>query len=121
MNRVPYASLVGAIMYTMTCTLPDVAYGEISWKSSKQANIVDSTTEAEYVTSSEVVKEVVWIKNFLTKLGVVPSMSKPVTLLCDNNGAIVQAQEPISHQKTKHYCRKYYILREFFERGDIKL
>ena len=26
MSRVPYASAVGAIMYTMTCTDPDVAY-----------------------------------------------------------------------------------------------
>ena len=26
MSRVPYASTVGAIMYTMTCTRPDVAY-----------------------------------------------------------------------------------------------
>jgi hypothetical protein len=26
MSRVPYASAVGAIMYTMTCTRPDVAY-----------------------------------------------------------------------------------------------
>jgi len=26
MNRVPYASVVGAIMYTMTCTWFDVAY-----------------------------------------------------------------------------------------------
>ena len=26
MSRVPYASAVGAIMYNMTCTHPDVAY-----------------------------------------------------------------------------------------------
>ncbi|KAE9584914.1 putative RNA-directed DNA polymerase [Lupinus albus] len=26
MNRVPYASAVGAIMYTMACTRPDIAY-----------------------------------------------------------------------------------------------
>lgn len=26
MSRIPYANAVGAIMYTMTCTRPDVAY-----------------------------------------------------------------------------------------------
>ncbi|WRX30092.1 Reverse transcriptase [Theobroma cacao] len=56
----------------------------------------DSTIEAEYISAFEVAKEEVWIKKFVTKLGVVLSIVDPVTLYCDNNGAIAQAKEPRS-------------------------
>jgi hypothetical protein len=66
--------------------------GVVSWKSSKHETTADSTTEAEYIAVSEEAKECVWIKKFMTELGVVPSASGPLELYCDNNGAIVQAK-----------------------------
>ena len=45
----------------------------ISWRSVKQSSIADSTMETEYITASEAAKEVVWLKNFLLNLEVVPS------------------------------------------------
>ncbi|KAL8149711.1 hypothetical protein AgCh_006649 [Apium graveolens] len=50
--------------------------------------------EAEYIAASEAAKEAVWIRKFITGLGVVPSITDPVDLYCDNNGAIAQAKEP---------------------------
>ena len=75
----------------------------ISWKSSKQGTVADSTTEAEYIALSDAAKEAVWIKKFVTKLGVVPSIVNPVELYCDNTGAVAQAKEPRSHQRSKLY------------------
>ncbi|XP_071905726.1 secreted RxLR effector protein 161-like [Coffea arabica] len=72
--------------------------GVVCWKSSKQDTTADFTTEAEYIATSEATKEAVWIKTFVTELGVVPTIVDPVTLYCDNNGAIAQAKEPRSHQ-----------------------
>ncbi|XP_052880484.1 secreted RxLR effector protein 161-like [Gossypium arboreum] len=72
--------------------------GAVSWKSSKQSTVADSTTEAEYIVASEAAKEEVWINNFITRLRVVPSISDAIELRCDNNGAIVQAKEPRPHQ-----------------------
>ncbi|KAG8485641.1 hypothetical protein CXB51_018879 [Gossypium anomalum] len=43
--------------------------GAVSWKSSKQSTVADSTIEAEYITASEAAKEAVWIKKFITELG----------------------------------------------------
>ena len=50
--------------------------------------VADSTTEAEYIVASEGAKEDVWIRKFVSELGVVPSCSSPIDLYCDNNGAI---------------------------------
>ena len=95
--------------------------GAVSWKSSKQETTADSTTEAEYIAASEAAKEAVWMKKFITDLGVVPSISDPVPVLCDNNGAIAQAKEPRSHQKSKHILRRYHLIREIISRGDVSV
>ena len=48
----------------------------------------DSTIEAEYVAACEAAKEAVWLKKFLIELGVVPVPLSPITLYCDNSGAM---------------------------------
>ena len=93
----------------------------VSWKSSKQETVADSTTESEYIAASEAAKEAVWIRNFISGLGVVPSILDPLEIFCDNNGAIAQAKEPRSHQKSKHILRRYHLIREIIERGDVKI
>ena len=72
--------------------------GAVSWKSFKQSKIADFTTETEYITASEVAKEAVWMRKFIAELEVVPSITDPITVYCDNNGAIAQAKEQRSHQ-----------------------
>ena len=71
--------------------------GAVSWKSSKQDTVADSTTEAEYIAASSATKEVVWIKRFISELDRVHSIVDPIGLYYDNNGAIAQAKEPRSH------------------------
>ena len=45
--------------------------GAISWRSVKQSCIANSSMEVEYVTACEATKEVVWLKKFLSDLGVI--------------------------------------------------
>ena len=91
----------------------------MSWKNFKQQTIADSTTEAEYIAASEAAKEAVWMKKFITELGVVPEIKNPVPLYCDNTGAIAQAKEPRSHHKSKHILRCFHLVREIIERQDM--
>ena len=51
----------------------------------------------------------------------VPSIKNPVDVYCDNNGAIAQAKEPKSHQRSKHILKCYHLIREIIERGDVKI
>ena len=67
--------------------------GAVSWMSSKQDMVADSTTEAKYIAACEAAKEGVWIRNFLYDLGIFPASVKPLDLYCDNSGAIAQAKE----------------------------
>ena len=82
---------------------------------------VDSTIEAEYIVASDAAKEAIWIKKFVNQLGVVPSIADPVHLYCDSNGAIAQAKELRSHQRSKHVLRKYHVIREIIGRNDVKI
>ena len=66
----------------------------MSWKNSKQEIVAYSTREAEYIAATEATKKAVWIRKFVSKLGVVPSCSSSIDLYFDNNGAIAQAKEP---------------------------
>ena len=93
--------------------------GAVSRKSSKQSITIDSTTEAEYIAASDVAKEAIWIRKFITELGVIPSIESAVPLFCDNNGAITLAKEPRSHQKSKHIERRYHIIRELIGKGNV--
>ncbi|KAL4367776.1 hypothetical protein GQ457_05G023650 [Hibiscus cannabinus] len=95
--------------------------GAMNWKSSKQDTLVDSTTEAEYIAASEAAKEAVWIKKFISELGVVPSILDVVELYCDINGAIAQAKEPRSHQISKHILRRFHLIREIIDQRDVEI
>ncbi|KAJ9545069.1 hypothetical protein OSB04_024776 [Centaurea solstitialis] len=145
MKLIPYASAIGSIMYAMLCTRPDVAYsisvtsryqqnpGEAHWAAVKnilKRDLVEelkarhhssSTTEAEYIAASDAAKEAVWLRNFISDLRVVASISRPIDIYCDNSGAVAQAKEPREHHKSRHVLRKYHLIREIIGRGDVRI
>ena len=63
--------------------------------------------EDEYVVACEVAKEAIWLKKFLSILGVVRMEQVPITLFCDNSGAVAQSKDPSNHKEGKHIERKY--------------
>ncbi|KAL0548750.1 hypothetical protein IC582_013218 [Cucumis melo] len=75
--------------------------GVVVWRSIKQGCIADCTMEAEYVAACEAAKEAVWLRKFLHDLEVVPNMNLPITLYCDNSGAVANCKEPRSHKRGK--------------------
>ena len=48
--------------------------------------------EAEHIATSDATKEVVWMKKFITGLGIVRNISDPVKLYYDNTRVIAQAK-----------------------------
>jgi hypothetical protein len=95
--------------------------GAVSWRSSKQSVVARSTTEAEYIAALEAAEEAVWMKEFISELGVVLSALDPMVIYCDNNGAIANTQEPRSHKKFKHVKHRFHSIREHVIDGDVKI
>ncbi|TYK21841.1 gag/pol protein [Cucumis melo var. makuwa] len=95
--------------------------GLVVWRSINQGYIVDSTMEAEYVVAYEAAKEAVFLRKFLHDLEVVPNMNLHITLYCDNNRVVANSKESRSHKRGKHIERKYQLIREIMQRGDVIL
>jgi len=57
----------------------------VSWRSILQSNIALSTTEAEYMTMTEVMKEVIWLQGLLDDLEIEQDLLK---INCDSMSAI---------------------------------
>ena len=77
--------------------------GAVSWCSSKQSVMAGSTCEAEYIAASEASNEGVWMKEFISDLGVIPSASGPMKIFCDNTEGIQISQESQTHQETLQF------------------
>ncbi|GKA52510.1 putative reverse transcriptase domain-containing protein [Tanacetum coccineum] len=95
--------------------------GAVDRKSSKQSTTAMSATEAEYIAASEAVMKVVWIRKFISGLGIVPTINEPIKMFCDNSAALHFANEPGVQKGARHYHRRYHYVRECIELGEINL
>ena len=77
--------------------------------------------EAEYIAANDAAKEAVWMRKFMDQLGVVPAVKLPIPLYCDNTATISLVKEPRLHKRAKHILRKYHLIREIKNRGDIEV
>ena len=78
-----------------------------------------STCEAEYIAISEAANEGVWMMEFISDLGVIPSASDPMKIFCENTAAIALAKESRFHKRTKHIKRRFNSIRDRVKEGDI--
>ena len=71
----------------------------ISWKSSLQSVVVLSSTEVEFIATTEAVKEAIWLRGLLNKLWL---NQKTVQVFYDNQSAIHMVKNQMYHERTKH-------------------
>ena len=184
MEYIPYASVVGSLMYFQTCTRPDLSFavgmlgryqsnpgidhwkaakkvmrylqgtkdymltfrrsdqlevigysdsdfagcvdsrkstfgylfllGEwaISWKSAKQYVIALSTMKAEFVACYEATIHALWLRNFISGLGVVDTITKLLKIYCDNFAAVFFSKNDKYSRGAKHMELKYFAVKE---------
>ncbi|XP_052724118.1 secreted RxLR effector protein 161-like [Vigna angularis] len=193
MENIPYASVVGSLMYAQTCTRPDISFavgmlgryqsnpgmdhwkaakkvlrylqgtknhmftykrsnhlevigytdsdfagciytrkstygylyllarGAISWKSAKQSVIATSTMEAEFVACFEVTIQANWLRNFISGLGTVDSIAKPLKIYCDNSATVFFSKNDKYSKGAKHMELKYFVVKEEIQNHKVSI
>ncbi|GJT01160.1 hypothetical protein Tco_0822329 [Tanacetum coccineum] len=146
MQNVPYASVVGSIMYAVRCDLHWTTVKNILkyLRNTKDMFLVyegDLKRElkvscytdagyltdaddlksqtAEYVAAFDVLWKPYWAREIHYGLGVVPTIKKPINMYCDNTGEITIANESGITKGARHFCAKVHYLREVIVFGDI--
>ena len=102
-------SVFGYIIYF--CGIP------IAWRSKGMKRVVLSTTEAEYMALSEVVKELKFIVQLLQTMNI--EVELPITVHVDNVGAIWLSNNRTTIDKPKHIDIRTSFVKEYQEDGKI--
>ncbi|GJZ57751.1 hypothetical protein Tco_0613245 [Tanacetum coccineum] len=66
-------------------------------------------------------KEAVWIRKFISGLGIVPTIEEPISMYCDNTGAIAIAKDDGVTKGARHFRAKVHYLRETIKMGDVRI
>jgi hypothetical protein len=90
----------------------------VSWRASLQFITALSTTEAEYVSASEGVKETIWMQGLIFELGVPKDVIK---VYCGSHSAICLTKNDMYQFNTKHIDIKYHFIRDIVVEGKIKV
>lgn len=90
----------------------------ITWSSRRQGLVTTSTTEAEYVATTEAAKEAIWLSLLLSDLGHKPGA---IPLYCDNQGAIALSNSARTTGRTKHFTVRHHFIRECIAAGSIDI
>lgn len=99
----------------------------IIWASKLQTEVALSSTESEYVSLSQSLREVIPLMGLVQELanhGFHLNMTTPVVkckVFEDNSGAMYMAQVPKMRPRTKHLNIKYHHFREAVQNGSITI
>jgi len=96
----------------------------IMWVSKLQTEIALSTTESEYISLSQSLRDVIPLMNLLQELQPMIrtkffQRAVHCTVFEDNEGALELARTPKMRPRTKHIALKYHHFREHVRRGTI--
>nr|GEU83951.1 hypothetical protein [Tanacetum cinerariifolium] len=95
--------------------------GDVDRKSTKQSNFATSSTDAEYIVAFDASKEAVWIRKFISGLGIVPTIEEPISMYGDNTGTIAIAKDDGVTKGARNFRAKVYYLRKTIKLGDVKI
>ena len=98
-----------------------LAGGPIIWKSKLQSIVAQSSTESEYIAINTAAKELEFIRNILLELKIKIKTQERFPLYTDNNGALLLANNPVFHERTKHIVVRYHYIRQLINNSLLDL
>jgi hypothetical protein len=76
---------------------------------------------AEFIACYEALGQAMWLKKFIPDLRVIDSISKPLTIYCDNKAAVFFSHNNKSNGASEHIDLRYLIVRERVQNHSINL
>ncbi|OMO88421.1 Endonuclease/exonuclease/phosphatase [Corchorus capsularis] len=140
MESIPYASVVGSLMYAQTCTRPDISFavgmlgryqsnpGMDHWKAAKKVlrlcwlcglKKIHIWLLVPVSRRSSIMKE--WKTNFISGFGVVDSIAKPLRIFCDNSAAVFFSKNEKYSKGAKHMDLKYLFVKEEVQKHTVSI
>jgi hypothetical protein len=89
-----------------------------SWNTRTQKTVVLSSTEAEYMSLSDTSRQLIWVRNLFSELGIELA---PILLFGDNQGSIFIASNPVQEKCSKHIDLCYHYIRDVVQDGKVEL
>lgn len=89
--------------------------GPISWKSQKQSTVALSSCEAEYIAMSTATQEAIWYYNLQKEL----KQENSINLFCDNQSAMITAENNAYSPRCKHIDIRYHFIRDIIQKGIV--
>ena len=80
------------------------------WNSRKQSSVALSSSEAEFISLADSLREIKWLRNFLLELGL--QEKKPTVVFEYNSGAIKWG---LSDNRAKHIDIRYHFVKDLVD------
>ena len=96
-----------------------LAGGQVSWKSKQQRIQALSSAEAEYIAIGEIVKDVMYVRNTMIKMGII--IDEPTEIKTDSTAAMGIATRAGLRDTSKHIQLRHHWVRKLINEKQVKL
>ena len=76
---------------------------------------------AEFVVCFEATIQANWLRNFISGLGIVDSIARPLKMYCDNSAALFFSKNDKYSTGAKHMELKYFVMKEEVQKQRVSV
>ncbi|GJT03084.1 hypothetical protein Tco_0824253 [Tanacetum coccineum] len=144
-SQLEYSRVIGYLMYTMTCTRPNIAFavgklssntednsstsgcafllgrGVISWASKKQTCITGSTMKSKFIALADAGKEAEWLRNLILEIPLWSKLITPISIHCDSVAKLTKAYSQMYNRKSRHLGVRHNMIPELITSGVVSI
>ena len=92
----------------------------ISWRSKRQPTVALSSAEAEFISASAMVQEVIFLRKFLSEIGF--PLTAPTPVFADNETCIAWSEGSVGgSERAKHVDLRMHFVHEARVAGHLRL
>eukprot|EP00253_Pinus_taeda_P007370 PITA_07370 len=135
-----YRQLIGSLMYLVN-TRPDICFAvntmsqfmceprKVHWVAAKHILRSSVMVQSEAIVSSIEFSgsrvygsnscEAIWLRKMM--FGLFGQLLRPSVIYSDNQSCIKLTEHPVFHDRSKHIGIKYHFIRDYVQKGDVKL